>query len=175
MVLTFKNIKPLIKDLSAFANVHPKALSNAMNRGNTAGRTASLKATDGGVRELWFGLPSASLKKMTYSRRASVNKHQTQFVITSRPINLRLFNATQKKKGVSYKLQRKQKQIKGSFIAKGLLLKRKGTQRDDLRAFFSITPSSMFLGVKADEIYEDAYFETFNKRYIHEIDRLLKK
>jgi hypothetical protein len=151
MEIRVKGVTPIVKSLSGLVTRNGQALSLAMNRANVSGRKEAIKA-GGGVRKIWVGILTKDLKKYTYMRRANSKNTKTAFVITSKPVNLIHFGAIQKGKGVSYKLKKKRRTMKGSFIAKGMVLKRKGKARTPLTAFFSITPTTMFLKAKGDDI-----------------------
>lgn len=172
MKINIKGIKPIIKNFSEFARVSDRVMVDSMNRGLTAGITASLSKTKG-MRKEWTGIKAQDLKRYTWKQQATRTRQNTKFTMVSRPINLADFSSKQGKKGVSYKLKGKQKQLKGSFKAKGMVFKRKSNKADSIMPHFTITPTYMFIGVEGDDIFIDRYFEVFNTRYAQQLDRWL--
>ena len=178
MEVKVKNADKVIKNFIKFANVNERALVSAMNRANTAGQTASSLV----MRKKWVGLLAKDLKRYQWSEKAKKGKTSTKFVTTSKSINLLQFGAKwsrqtptgKRTKGVSYRLKTKRRTMKGSFIAKGLVFTRKTEKANSLIPHFSITPTSMFTGAEGDDKYVDTYMTTFDKRYFHELDRLMK-
>jgi hypothetical protein len=123
------------------------------------------------------------MKRYSWQTKATTNKLSTKFGLVARSINLVDFGAKWKRttptgrktKGVSYKLKNKRRVMKGSFIAKGYVFSRRKGERDNLIPHFSITPTSMFLGAEADDLYIEQYFKTFDKTYAHQIKYLMSK
>ena len=167
----------IVKDFKTFVNKNPSAISRSMNRANIAGRTASIKA----LRKVWVGLKAKDLKRYTWQEKATVAKLNTKFVVTSHPISLADFGAKQNKKGVSYRLKNKRRTMMHAFLKKSkhsrapMVMIRSTKSRYPLVTKFAITPTSMFMGLDGVHLYEEAYFKAFDKRYTHEMNRILNK
>ena len=174
-----------IKEIQAkFANFHmenAKALSFAMNKAHSVAQTASLLAS----RKRW-NIKTGVYKKLTYVKKANVNKSRLEFGIISKPINLVHFSAKPLKRGgVSYKIEKgKSKKLGGAFIGgagQGFVLKRTTPDRYPLMPHFAISPSWMFHQAKAEDVYIKTFLEGkdgsqgFNKIYLAQLKRLLKK
>ena len=170
MIIKFEGIDAIIKNFNQFERLTTSGISRAMNRANTAGTTISLRA----MRKTWVGITARDLKRRTYQDKATKAKLHTRFVITSRSINLAEFGAKQNKKGVSYRLKTKRRTMQGAFTAKGMVFKRKTRERNSIIPFYSITPTSMFIGAGDVEIYTKRYMEIFEKRFKHELSQILK-
>lgn len=171
--------KKVTSMLLKFPKESDKAMRLTMNEHARKARTASSVA----MRKTWVGLKARDLKQYTWTTNAKNSDLRTQFVVTSRSINLLDFVKKENKKGLSYRLKTKQRQMKGSFKAKGYFFTRsdsektkndKGQNVDALNIHFSITPTSMFLGAKGDDVYVDTYFNGFEKRYFNQLNRLIK-
>jgi len=180
MEVRFHNLDNVIDDFAKFSKVNNKAISQAMNRANTAGRTAVVSDTIG-MRKKW-NLKSGDLKAYTWSTKSNVNRLDTKFGMVSKSINLADFGAKWKRatpsgrktKGVSYKIQKgKRKLLKGAFMAKGYVFTRRAD--DKIVPQFSITPTSMFTESDYDDLYIKKYFEMFDKRYSNNLDFLMSK
>ncbi len=177
MEIHFIGLDDVITDFTKLAFKNPSAISRSMNRANIAGRTASVKA----LRKVWVGLKAKDLKRYTWSQKATVSKLNTKFVVTSHPISLADFGAKQNKKGVSYRLKSKRRTMKHAFLKKSkhsrtpMVMIRSTKQRYPLVTKFTITPTSMFIGLDGVQLYEQAYFKAFEKRYDHEVRQIFKK
>ncbi len=177
-------IEDIIKKFKDFHKVNPRAISLAMNSSARTAQTASLLK----MRKAW-NIKAKDLKTYVDVDRASVNRPQYTFKFHSRPINLYEFGGKQLKKKTSYKIQKTRKKLTNSFIkGKGrntFIFRRES--REHIIPYFSITPSTMFKKEHAIEEFVKAFRHGsgkrgvggegagFNKRYIHELHRLLKK
>lgn len=180
MTVTFKGLDELYQDFDKFLKVQPRAISNAMTTGLSAGRTASLSTTVGMRRE-WVGIKTKDLKRYVYTRRPSAGSHKAQFVVTSRPIPLIEFGASQKKKGVSYRLKTKRRTMKKSWIMPSKfgdksdkVFVRQASHNNKATHRVAITPTSMFMGTESDVVFEKNFMNSFGKRYDQQMKFLLK-
>lgn len=182
MVFEIKGVDELIKDFSQFAAVSDTAMIYAMNQ---RARKAQTKASKD-VRSVWKGIGAGQMKAYVYTIMARKGNVSTEYVLTSSPIPLSEFGAkwTPKQKGVSYLLKNKRRTMSGSFMGKGRGGKQQvwiRTSKEDKKLVrkVSITPTSMFTGMKADELYVKEYFgengADFNKVYLQKLDYLFKK
>ena len=171
--------KKVTKMLLQYPKVHAKATSIAMNRGLSAGATESLRV----AKKEWGGLLVSDFKRYTWRTTAKANDPKVQFAITSRSINLIDFVKKDNKKGLSYKLKGRQRQMKGSFRAKGFFFTRdKGGTRNDITPHFSVTPTSMFRIARGEAVFVTSFFRGrggkfagFGKEYFSQLNRLLPK
>jgi len=178
MTITIKNINPIWTSLKRFSTANRRATNDAMNRAHIHARKLSSTA----MRSEWKGLSADRAKKAIKEKKSKVSDLSTKMILQSRPISLSSFGAKwskktptgKKTKGVSYKLKGKRRTMKGSFIAKGQMFSRK--KNGGLRRHASITPTNMWKGVGAEEIYLKAYEERFRSRYDQQLlYRLFKK
>ena len=180
--IKIKNIDTIIRNLADFDRFNKRALSSAMNRSHTAGVKVATSKQTGGTLQPW-GIKKSDFKRnYTWKQKATSRKPNTKYAVSSNPINLVDFGAKWNRltpqgkptKGISYKLKNRRRTMKGSFIAKGMFFTRKqGTQ--NIIPHFSITPTSMFVGNEGVNTYVEKYFDVLNPRYLHELDRLIKK
>lgn len=180
MTVTIKGADDLYQDFSKFVRVNGRAISDAMNRANLAGATASLSKKEG-MRKEWVGINASELKKYTYKRKANPNKLEAQFVVTSNPIPLIHFKAKEVRRGVSYRLKNKRRTMPKSWIMpskfgdKGDRVFVRTRKRPKVATHrVAITPTSMYTGAEADDVYVNRFLEIFAKRYYQQLDRLMK-
>lgn len=156
--LKVKGLKELEEKFKNFHQENPRAISRAINKAHGVAQTASLKV----ARNEW-NIKAGVYKKLSYVKKANVNKLNLEFGIISKPINLMHFGAkmTDKTKKVSYKIQKKSKKLDNKhFIAgkgEGYVFKRKSKDRHDIMPMFSISPSWMAHQASA----EDEYIKVF--------------
>lgn len=186
ITLKVNGLTDTLKMFKNFHTVNPRAISLAMNHSARVAETASLKK----MRDNW-NIRARDLKPYVGSKRATVGDLSYVFKFHSTPINLHEFYAEQEDTGVAYKLQKRKKRLGSAFI-KGsgrnrFVLKRVGKERYPLRPYFTITPSWMFHEEGGEQVFINTFLNGsgkrgvggsgggFNKRYLHELNRLLKK
>ncbi len=186
VTLKVHGLEELEAKFKGFHKANARAISLAMNHSARVAQTASLKK----MRQNW-NIRARDLKPYVSSKRATVGNPSYVFKFHSTPINLHEFYAVQEEQGVAYKLQKKKKRLGSAFI-KGsgrnkYVLKRVGKERYPLLPHFTITPSWMFHEEEGEKVFVDTFLNGagkrgvggsgggFNKRYLHEMNRLLKK
>ncbi len=177
-------IEEIIKKFKDFHKVNPRAISLAMNHSGRTAQTSALRK----MRKAW-NIKAKDLKTYVKVTKANVNRPEYTFKFHSRPINLFEFDARQLTKKASYKIQKKRKKLENSFIkghGRNTFVYRR-VSREHIIPYFSITPSTMFKEEHAIKEFVEAFVNGsgktgvggegagFNKRYIHELHRLLKK
>lgn len=179
MTIDFTGLQEIQDDFLKFAKLYPLITSISLNTALSVATTASLGAKKG-MRKEWVGMRARDLKRYTYTKKANVNKLDTQFVITSRPIGLIHFGSKQNKKGVSYKLKNKRRTMRKSWIMPSKfgggdeVFVRQTSHGNKPTRRASITPTSMFLEAEADEFFEDEFRIAFEKRFTQQVKFRLK-
>ena len=178
MTIDIKGIKSIQDDFLKFAQIYPTAVRNSMNTALSAGVTASL-ARDGGMREEWVGITARELKRYTYVTKANVNRHEAEFVVTSKPIDLIHFNAKQNTRGVSYKLKNRRRTMRKSWIMPSKfsnfeqVYARQTSNDSKPTRRASITPTSMFIEANSAEVFKKYYQGVFRRRWNDQIKFLM--
>ncbi len=181
LILKAKGLDDLEKMFTNFHQENPKAIKFAMNRAAAVATTASLKKT----RDAW-NIKARDLKRHVSAKKATVNNATYVFKFKSHAISLFEFGAKdQHPKGVSYKIKKKKAWLPKAFLAGGtrqpFVLARVGKERYPLLPYFSVTPSYMFREEKGVKEFIKVFYKGkggvggFNARYLHELNRLLKK
>lgn len=182
LILKVKGLDKTMKLFKNFHNENPKAIKFAMNGAAGVAQTASLKKT----RQAW-NIKARDLKRYVKAKKATVNDATYVFEFHSTPINLQEFEGVDEfPNGVRYKIKKKRAWMPKGFI-KGsgrnrFVLKRTTDARYPLRPHFSVTPSYMFQQEKGVQEYIKVFYKGkdgtsggFKYRYLHQLNRLLKK
>jgi len=151
----------LKKDLVLFYKNINRATSKSINESVRASRTKAIA----NMRKSWKGIKAKDLKanEKTFVKPATTNNLYSRFILISKPIPLSNFGAVQKIKGVSYKLKSNRRTMKHAFIAKKQVFVRRTKKNDSIVRRVSITPTSMFLGTKSDEVFLKTFDDKFEK------------
>ena len=184
-VITARGGSELYERFARFHNENPRAISRAMNKASTVARTAALLHT----RKAW-NLKARDLKARTTLKPASVNNAMVLFRMHSTPVSLFEFGANEYTKGVSYKIQKKRKKLKGNYFLAGTantrtgdpyVFVRKSKDRNDIMPMFSITPSWMFHSEDSEKVFIETFYDGkgkgrgFRKTYLDQLKNLLEK
>lgn len=183
MEITVEGLDKAIKSFDKFVKKNDIAISRAMNSKLNTSRNKAVRH----VKQAKWNMKISDLKKLTTITKATKNKTEVEFTLKSNPIPLIKFGATEqyykrkKETKVSYKLKGKKRSMPKSFIMPSKF----GNKQDEVFARSSkdkkkvtrkvaITPTSMFSGSQAEDVFIKTFMEDYEKRYLQQIEFLTK-
>ena len=175
-------IEEAIERFKKSPKIHAKAMARTMN---DAGRAASTAASKN-VRGTWnlkagyrnkLGNGSVGLKDLVRIKRANMRNLSYTYRLDSRSVPLTYFNARKINYGVSYKLKKTgaRGKVKSGFIIhskrrnRDYAVVRKSPKPQPLRILASITPTTMFVNTKSDDVWFKSFVAAFRKNYIRNV------
>ena len=191
MQINISGIDKVIGSFDKYVRYNRQATKFAMNQIARKASTQSLRKTN----QAWSGIKASDLKKTVKITPATNSNLNYKWYMESSPIGLEKFSAvyrgtttsTGKKRssskvGVAYKLKTKKRTLAKSFIKKSKFGKkeevvfthRKSPDGADITRQSSITPTSMFLGVQGDDLFQTLFKDEFPDRYLAKLSQLTR-